>query len=227
MEKLMLAVLFYGGIWGVFEATVGYLLHLLPFSIGWLVWYPIACFFMLQVYIKTKQVKSILLIGLLSCAIKLTNLMLPVRIDRVLNPAVSILFEAITMAAVVFVVEKAGVLSKQSIPVRALSVLCMNSGWRFLYTLYLLFLVPNWMRDISVISNLSSWLTFIGLHNLVTSAILFIGSLFFRVLLNPIESIENKTVSALSALGGNWMKRLQVITAGSLIGLSVALNLIL
>jgi hypothetical protein len=44
MEKLMLAVLFYGGIWGVFEATVGYLLHLLPFSIGWLVWYPIACF---------------------------------------------------------------------------------------------------------------------------------------------------------------------------------------
>jgi hypothetical protein len=55
----------------------------------------------------------------------------------------------------------------------------------------------------------------------------FIGSLFFRVLLNPIESIENKTVSALSALGGNWMKRLQVITAVSLIGLSVALNLIL
>lgn len=108
MEKLMLAVLFYGGIWGVFEATVGYLLHLLPFSIGWLVWYPIACFFMLQVYIKTKQVKSILLIGLLSCAIKLTNLMLPVRIDRVLNPAVSILFEAITMAAVVFCGGKSG-----------------------------------------------------------------------------------------------------------------------
>jgi hypothetical protein len=82
--SMLFTIFTWGGLWGIFEATVGYLLHLLPFSIGWLIWYPVACFFMFQVYRKTQRTEAIVLVGLLSASIKLLNLFLPGRIDRVL-----------------------------------------------------------------------------------------------------------------------------------------------
>lgn len=102
--SVWMAILIWGGLWGIFESTVGYLLHLLPISIGWIVWYPVACFFMMNVYRKTQRASAIVMVGTLSACIKLINLFLPGRIDRVINPAISILFEAIAMAAAVYIV---------------------------------------------------------------------------------------------------------------------------
>jgi len=86
--SFVLNIIVWGSLWGIFEATVGYLLHLVPFNYGYLVWYPVACFFMANIYRKTSRVSSLFYIGLLSAAIKLINLLFPVRIDKVINPAV-------------------------------------------------------------------------------------------------------------------------------------------
>lgn len=83
---------------------MSYLLHLLPISMGWLIWYPIAYFFMYNAYPRTGQLETFVLVGIVSAYIKRLSIFLLGRIDRVLNPAVSIVFKALSIAAVFRVV---------------------------------------------------------------------------------------------------------------------------
>ena len=172
-RELLRTVIIWGCIWGIFESTVGYLLHLLPVSLGWLVWYPVACFFMAISYRKTRKPSAVLCVGILSAAIKLVDLLLPVRIDKVLNPAVSIVFESLTMFCA-FKLMSALTEEKRGRPtMKALAALVMNTGWRALYILYLQLVVPDWMREISVIASAEQLVRFLVIHNLATSAVIF------------------------------------------------------
>jgi hypothetical protein len=221
-------ILTWGALWGIFEATVGYLLHLLPFSVGFLVWYPVACFFMVNVYRKTQQTKSILCVGALAACIKLLNLFLPGRIDRVLNPAISILFEALSMAVVIWVINHLILNQPKTLWIKALTVLAMNFGWRILYIVYLLFLVPDWIREISVISNPQAFLTFFLVYNLLTSLILFLGAVTLPSILRPVEAAERR-VSALFSTVPNYYagQAIKVSLSVFLLGSNIALQLLL
>ncbi len=188
----MITIITWGGLWGVFELTAGYLLHLLPFSVGWLVWYPLACFFMMNVYRRTKRIEAVLLVGLLSAGIKMLNLFLPVRVDRVINPAISIVFEAVTLAAVIYIMKGFSDKKKRAFRTKLLAVLCMNTGWRVLYMVYVLFFVPDWMREISVVSSIGAFNTFFLAHNLLTSVVLLIGAVSIEYIFKPIRALENK-----------------------------------
>lgn len=221
------AVLAWGGLWGIFEATAGYLLHLLPFSAGWLVWYPAACFFLFNVYRKTRRTWAVLLVGLLSACVKLLNLFLPGRIDRVLNPAVSIVFEALTMAVVIFALRRFFASGERTPPVKALAVLCMNTGWRALYALYLLFLVPDWMREISVISSTEALITFFLVHNLLTGLVLFGAFVNMEYILKPIENIEGELSALLMSLPYRAAAGVRIAGAVCLLGSGIALELFL
>lgn len=189
-------VIIWGSIWGIFEATAGYLLHQISFPYSWLIWYPAACFFMTNVYRKTRTVYSVFLTGLLCASIKMLNLFLPCSVDKVINPAVSIVFEALSMAIVVYAVKQSFANKKKSAPVKALTALIMNTGWRLLFALYLIFLVPGWMREISVISSAKLFIPFFITQNLFTSVILFAGYYFIRHLFKPITLIEARIDSA-------------------------------
>jgi hypothetical protein len=225
-QSAWLPIFIWGGIWGIFEVTVGYLLHLLPFKVGWLVWYPVASFFMLNVYRRTRKVSSILYIGFLSASIKLLNLFLPGRIDRVINPAVSIILEALSMAAVIFAVH-ALKQRKHSVWVKAVAALCMNTGWRLLYVFYVAFLVPGWMREISVIRSADAFVTFFVVHNLFTSLVLFLGALIMKQLFAPIGAVERKITGQIAALPPKTAAFLKVASAAILIFGSISLELIL
>ena len=156
-----------GAAWGIFEATVGYLLHIISFGYSWLIWYPVACFFMASAYRKTKKVSSIFFVGLLCSSIKMMNLLLPGSIDKVINPAISIVFEALSIAGILWAANCLFRVQKSSYA-KALAALGMNTGWRLFYTIYLLFLVPDWMREISVISSQSKFISFFITQNLIT-----------------------------------------------------------
>lgn len=220
-------IIVWGGLWGIFEATVGYLLHLLPLSIGWLVWYPIACFFMFNVYRKTRRALDILLVGCLSACIKLFNLFLPVTIDKVLNPAVSIVFEALAMAMVILLIDQFYAFRERTLLVKAISVLCMNTGWRLLYALYLLLLVPEWMREISVIRSADAMILFFLTHNFFTSLVLFGGSIMINHILKPFNAIEDILSTFLSTFHYRWVKRIKIAATLCLIGSSILLELLL
>ena len=224
---MLITILTWGSLWGIFEATVGYILHLIPLSIGWLVWYPVSCFFMFGLYRKTKRTEAIVLVGLLSACIKLFNLFLPGRIDRVLNPAVSIIFEAITMAAVFWMAKKYNKENKNTFLKKALIIFCMNTTWRILYAFYLLFFVPNWMREISVIKNTEEAFMFFVVYNIITTMLLFGAVLVGRFIFKPIDVIENKITTFLSSKSTKSALYIKTAVAVCLLFASIALELLI
>lgn len=193
--SFILTIIGWGAIWGILESTVGYLLHVVSFGYGWLVWVPVACFFMANVYRKTRRVSSVFLAGLLCASVKMVNLLLPGRIDKVINPAVSIVFEALAMGAVILGVRAVLGAKNRNPLVKAVAALCMNTGWRLLYIAYLAFLVPAWIRDVSVISNRDAFVLFFITQNLLSTAVIFIGYLMKDQILKPVAALEEKAAS--------------------------------
>ena len=191
-QSVVINIVFGGAIWGIFEATVGYLMHLVSFGYSWLIWYPVACFFMTNVYRKTGRISAVFFVGLLCAAIKMLNLILPGRIDKIINPAISIVFEALALATVVFAADRLLGDKYKNPFTKALIALSMNTGWRLFYSLYLLFLVPGWIRDVSVVSSAAKFIPFFITQNLITTALIFIGYQFISYILKPLDIIERR-----------------------------------
>ena len=222
--SVFLSIMVWGTLWGIFEATVGYLLHLLPFSVSWLIMYPAACFFMANVYRKTNRVSSVWLVGILCASVKLLNLFLPGRVDRVINPAISIVFEALTMAAAIFVLNRLPGEAHGNPWIKALVALGMNTGWRLLFILYLLFLVPGWIREVSVVSSMEKFIPFFVTQNLLSSLLLYLGYQFKDLILRRVEGAERK----MTAIGADNMPiRVKPILKTGAVVLMLGINVVL
>lgn len=226
-KSIILSILAWGAVWGIFEATVGYLLHMLPVKIGWMVWYPVACFFMAGVYRKTRSLSAILGVGVLCASIKLLNLLLPIRVDKVINPAISIVFEAIAMAGVVYLIKHFLAGKLQSALSTGLCALGMNTGWRLIYAVYLLVLVPDWMREISVISSSENLFTFFATHNLTTSLLLFAGYQARSFIVKPIDALCEHIARFFATLPPKSTQALKISIVGVLLCTSAILELLL
>ena len=225
--SVFLNIIVWGAMWGIFEATVGYLLHGLSFGYSWLIWYPAVCFFMANVYRKTKKVSSILFIGLLCASIKMLNLFLPGRIDKVINPAISIAFEALVAAAVVFAAKCLFKEKRKNLFTKALIALTMNTGWRILYILYLLFLVPNWIRDISVISSAEKFIPFFITQNLITTILIFTGYQFKYYIFKPVDITEHNLLKLSNIIPSRAMLFIQTGLAALILFTNIVLQLML
>lgn len=92
--RTMKTALFFGGLWGLSEATLGYILHWLPNGLSGSIMFPLAVYFMLNAA-KQSSDTAIPLTAIIAAAIKLLNLALPLRSAMsAVNPAVSILLES-------------------------------------------------------------------------------------------------------------------------------------
>ena len=174
-KTVFITALTIGALWGIFESTLGYLLHLLPVNLGFLVWYPIACYFLTKAYRESGRASAVLLTAMFASLIKLFNLILPGRIDQVLNPAVSIIFEGIAVWAAVFIFHRMHARMKNSRWLTAALALGANSLWRVLFALYLAVAVPGWVRDISVIRSVDTFLHFMIVDNLAGGVVAWLG----------------------------------------------------
>lgn len=95
-------VLFYGGLWGLAEATLGTVLHLLPIGVAGMIMFPIAFYFLFNVFKSTESQACVLMSGCVAAGIKLTGLAIPFQSPMsVINPAVSILLESVVVFAFV------------------------------------------------------------------------------------------------------------------------------
>lgn len=164
-------VLFWGAIWGIVEATLGYFLHLISFSMGWCIWLPLAFYFLNKVYTQTKKTNYLVYVGAIAAAIKLVNLFMTSQINKVINPAMSIIFEALALCAIYKVIEN------KKTKLNYLGVLAANFAWRIMYILYL-FIMPYYFSEGSPISGLQSFLKFFLLESIVTSVIIYI---YFKI----------------------------------------------
>jgi len=148
-----------GVAWGVFEATAGFLLHLLPFSIGAYVWFPAAYWFLSRAYHKTGRKRAVIFVALIAAGLKLLNLFSQVRIDYVINPAVSIVLEALAMILV---------------PMRmpgGVRVFFVNTLWRVMYAAYAITLMPASMRSVSVVASGPDFVSFMVFENVLSSLV--------------------------------------------------------
>lgn len=226
-SSFVLTVVVWAAIWGIFEATVGYWLHAISFGFSWMVWYPVACFCIGNVYRKTRRISAICLVGAICAAIKMLNLFLPGRIDKVINPAISIVFEALAIAAVALAVTRLSQERSKTPVIRAASVLAMNMGWRLLFVLYLLFLVPAWMREISIISSTEKFIPFFITQNLATTAFVFTGYQLKDYFLKPVVALEGQLARLTNALPSRARLVMQTSTAAVMLFADISLQLLL
>ena len=148
---------------------------------------------------------------------------MPIRIDRVINPAVSIILEAAAMFAVIKLRNKYLENKKRIFP-SLLSVLLMNTLWRALYILYILLLVPEWMRNISVISSTEALINFLIEQNFYTCLIIFAGAVLFNPLMKPIKRIEKRAESRLLKLPVRVLLSIKLTAAIVLLIINISLQ---
>ncbi|HQO13476.1 MAG TPA: hypothetical protein PK741_10370 [Petrotogaceae bacterium] len=135
MKKSLSAGIFYGSVWGMLEATLGYLLHFvsdfIP-GISSFIMFPIGFSIMFRAYRKSSELQTVLICGITAAAIKLVNFFLPVNnILKVVNPSISIFMESMAVLLVIFFAVQKGR------KLNPLDITVMTFGWRTVYLIYL------------------------------------------------------------------------------------------
>ena len=120
--------LLYGGIWGFLEATLGYVLNMIPMGISGGIMFPIAYMLMTRAYERSGSLEVISLMTVVTAAIKLSNLALPfLPVVKVVNPAFAILLEGFSIA----VLFKYTIHKKREVSFLSVVLTCMS--WRIIY----------------------------------------------------------------------------------------------
>jgi len=140
-SNLAKIVLFWGSLWGLAEATLGTLLHMVPWIAGFFM-FPLGFYFMRKAFKGTGRLSSIFLTASVAASIKLTGLVLAIQAPvRILNPAMSILIEGLA----VLLFYKFFAPGKESF--RFHEVLTAAAGWRILFVGYHLVLLALSLYD--------------------------------------------------------------------------------
>ena len=91
-------ILFLGSLWGVCEATIGYLLHFLPSGLSGMFMFPIGFYFMYNAYLSTEKHSAVIMTGLIAASIKFIDFFLPSHSPiSVINPSMSIILETLVV----------------------------------------------------------------------------------------------------------------------------------
>lgn len=102
-KTAILMILLMGALWGIAEATLGYVLHFLPHGMSGMFMFPIGMYFMYNAYKKSNKTQAVLWVAMIAASIKLIDLVLPTRSPMsVVNPAISILLEGLVVFAFVY-----------------------------------------------------------------------------------------------------------------------------
>ncbi len=164
-RNLVGSVLFFGGLWGIIEATLGYMLQLMPPLVSGFVMFPIATLILTMAYLKTRSIQSLFMIGLLAAAIKGINLFFPIFPWKTINPMAAIIIETLVLASVmVYIVKKSPRTS-------FIAILSASLVWRGLYLGYmgLQYAFTGFLHD--SLTSFNAVLTFIVLHGLISGFI--------------------------------------------------------
>lgn len=137
MRRAAAAVLFWGACWGFCEATFGYMIHkaavALPGLPGFLM-FPIAVFFMIRAIDSTGSPVSAFLAACVAASVKLTGFLVPGHDPiRILNPALSLLMEGLS----VYVVIRATRLAAGMGRLKPLASFMTGFAWRAAFLLHL------------------------------------------------------------------------------------------
>ena len=160
--SILIPVLLYGALWGIFEATLGTLLHLPFFEAGKLftkssiIMVPIAFLFMTLCYKRTGSLLSVVFAGLVSATIKLSTAFVMGMTIYVYFPAIYIVVESLAMMGALAIFRPSKVLSLRSFA----SFVTANTSYQFAYISIASIVAvanPTLTKNINAFENMSNW----------------------------------------------------------------------
>ncbi|MBD3220829.1 hypothetical protein GF314_06265 [bacterium] len=150
LGPLLLAGLFWGAIWGLYEATVGYLVHAfvrMPGTSAVLL-VPFAVYCMVRAMAASGTVRAAGVAAIIAASIKLVDLLLPnPTLIAVLNPAMAIVLEGAVFVGVGSWLS-AGSFAREgrrpALGTVAVAALVFSLGWRVLFLTWSAALAAGW-----------------------------------------------------------------------------------
>ncbi|QWC00540.1 hypothetical protein KHQ88_02930 [Mycoplasmatota bacterium] len=177
--ELFVKIVFFGGLWGLIEGTLGYALHLVPALISGTIMFPIVAFILYHAYKSTGSRKAILYIGFIAIMIKSTNLLLPMLpAAKTINPMIAMFLQSLLVFALIPMLDSKRVLSKVS------GLMVISFAWRLGVIAYY---VVNYLTTGFLsfrITSFDSIFTFVAIEGIlsgVLAIILVIGLDQFRL----------------------------------------------
>lgn len=173
--SILSIILFWGALWGITEATVGYLLHMLPFRVPTgSILFPIGYYFMQKSYKETKDLKSIFYTSSIAASIKLINLFIPmIPIIKVINPFACILLEGLAVTLVVKLFEY------EEEPIKYIHSLIMSLSWRIGYYIVCFTIsIPLGIMKSSSVLDKNRFIEFFFINGFINSLIIYFYSKF-------------------------------------------------
>jgi hypothetical protein len=198
LKQLAVISLFWGALWGIAEATIGYLAHLVIFipGIAGFIMFPIGFYFMTRAYKDTGKAGSLFSTAAVAASIKLVDLFLPnLSPIHTINPAIAILMEA----SAVYVVFK--LLKAKPLQFRFEEVLIASTGWRLGFLFYSAILFVTAISQEFIQMGLGHILRFVLLESVINTMIILAylkaGKVFKH---EKIRQFQIRPVTAAAAL---------------------------
>lgn len=160
--SILLPALLFGALWGIFEATLGTLLHLPAFELGGLftkssiIIVPIAFLFMSLCYKKSGSLLSVFFAGLISATIKLSTAFVMGMTIYVYFPAIYIVVESLAMMGALAIFRPNKVLSLKNFA----SFVTANTVYQFAYISIASIVAvanPTLTKNINALENMTNW----------------------------------------------------------------------
>lgn len=129
MKKQQLSfILFFGALWGLLEATLGYLLQFLPPLVSGSIMFPIGATILIIVYKNTNHKMSVIYVGLIAATIKSINFFMPGLMPiKTYNPMIAIMLQSIAMTLMI------PFFDQKKLPFQLLSLSLASLLWRVLF----------------------------------------------------------------------------------------------
>jgi hypothetical protein len=173
MKKVFPVLLFFGAVWGICEATVGYALHLAALALPGLpgaLMFPIGFFCMRRAQMATGKAAAPFQIAVIAAGIKLVDFLMPgYDAIRVVNPALSILLEGLTVTVICALSRAPGSAPKYT------QALGMGVLWRTMFAGYLFLISLFGLPAALVTSGAAPLLRFVLLESFFNSLIIYAG----------------------------------------------------
>ncbi|BBE30000.1 hypothetical protein OSSY52_01410 [Tepiditoga spiralis] len=185
--KKFFYVLFFGALWGLTEATLGYGLHFISVfipGIAGFVMFAFAFLFMNMAYKKTKNLFTVIEVSMVAASIKLLDLALPIHPIKAINPAISILFEGLAVFTFLYLFK-----NKKSFT----SIFTMSMSWRVAFVLLSFIEIPLNAPNFVISKNLIEIMNFLIIDSLINSIIIY--AFMKKIKLPEFKRIKNMKIT--------------------------------
>ncbi len=106
-KQMISSVVFFGALWGILEATLGYALQFLPNLISGSVMFPIGAGILYLAYRQTGSPRAMFTVALIAASIRGVNFFMPGLLPiRTYNPMIAIVLQGLAFYAVLPILER-------------------------------------------------------------------------------------------------------------------------